>query len=85
MEQNNFDNKEMVFRLMVTSVDTLATQIKKYNDFFKTDFEIVNVIDDEVPFCDLRVTKYKVSDIFGLGFSLALLEQKLREEGKIDW
>jgi hypothetical protein len=81
MEQN----KEIEFRLMVTSVDTLKQQIENYNSFFKTDFEIIKVIDDEVPFCDIKVTNYKMSDIFGLGFGLALLEQKLREEGKIDW
>ena len=82
MEQNN---NETVFRLMVTSVDTLKQQIEKYNEFFKTDFEIINVIEDEVPFCDVRVTKFQTSDIFGLGFGLARFEQKLREEGKIDW
>ena len=85
MYQNNLDNKEIVFRLMVTSVDTLSQQIEKYNSFFKTDFQIVNVINDEVPFCDIKVSKFKVADIFGLGFGLALLEQRLREEGKIDW
>ena len=40
MEQNNFDNKVIIFRLMVTSVDTLAKEIENYNNFFKTDFEI---------------------------------------------
>jgi hypothetical protein len=82
MEQNN---KETIFRLMVTSVDTLSQQIEKYNSFFKTDFEIIKVIEDEVMFCDIRVTKFQTSDIFNLGFTLARFEQKLREEGKIDW
>ena len=82
MEQNN---KETVFRLMVTSVDTLKQQIELYNRIFKTDFQIIKVIDDEVTFCDIRVTQFKTSDIFGLGFGLARFEQKLREEGKIDW
>ena len=82
MEQNK---KETIFRLMVTSVDTLRQQIEKYNDLFKTDFEIIKVIDDEIVFCDIKVTKFQMSDIFGLGFTLARFEQKLREEGKIDW
>lgn len=82
MEQNN---KETIFRLMVTSVDTLNQQIEKYNNFFKTDFEIIKIIEDEVMFCDIRVTKFQTSDIFNLGFALARFEQKLREEGKIDW
>jgi hypothetical protein len=85
MEQNKNSNSETIFRLMVTSVDTLSAQIEAYNNFFKTDFEIVSVIDDEVPFCDVRVTQFQISDVFGLGFKLAKYEQKLREEGKIDW
>lgn len=82
MEQSN---NETIFRLMVTSVDTLGQQIEKYNSFFKTDFEIINIINDEVMFCDIKVTKFQTSDIFGLGFGLARFEQILREEGKIDW
>lgn len=85
MERSDLNNKETVFRIMVTSVETLQQQIEKYNGFFKTDFEIVEIIHDEVPFCDVRVTNFQVSDIFGLGFTLARFEQKLREEGKIDW
>ncbi|ATA91587.1 MULTISPECIES: hypothetical protein [Capnocytophaga] len=79
------ENKELIFRVMVTFPDLLEREIKSYNDFFKTDFEIINVIEDEVPFCDIRVTKWKVQNIFGLGYSLAILEDKLREKGEIDW
>lgn len=82
MEQNK---EGIIFRLMVTSVDTLSQQIEKYNSFFKTDFEIINIVEDEVMFCDIKVTKFQTSDVFGLGFGLARYEQKLREEGKIDW
>lgn len=82
MEQNK---EGVIFRLMVTSVDTLSQQIEKYNSFFKTDFEIINIVEDEVMFCDIKVTKFQTSDVFGLGFGLARYEQKLREEGKIDW
>jgi hypothetical protein len=85
MEQNNFNDDYTIFRLMVTSVDNLKEQIEKYNSFFKTDFEIINIVNDEVPFCDVRVSKFNISDVFGLGFGLARFEQKLREEGKIDW
>lgn len=85
MEQNNLENKKIIFRLMVTSVETLTQEIESYNTFFGTDFEIINIIEDEVPFCDVKVSKYKISDIFDLGFSLAILEQKLREKGEIDW
>lgn len=79
------ESKELIFRVMVTSPDVLEREIINYNNFFKTDFKIINVIDDEVPFCDIKVTKYKMENIFGLGFCLARLEQKLREKGEIDW
>jgi hypothetical protein len=85
MEQNNSNKEYTTFRLMVTSVDTLKEQIEKYNKFFKTDFEIINVINNEVPFCDVRVSNFQISDVFGLGFGLARFEQKLRERGEIDW
>ena len=68
MEQNK---EGIIFRLMVTSVDTLSQQIEKYNSFFKTDFEIINIVEDEVMFCDIKVTKFQTSDVFGLGFGLA--------------
>jgi hypothetical protein len=58
---------------MVTSVNVLETEIQDYNNFFKTDFKIINTIDDEVPFCDIKVTNYKIGDIFDLGFCLAKL------------
>jgi len=45
----------------------------------------LDIIDDEIPFCHVSVSKFQISDIFGLGFGLARYEQKLREEGKIDW
>jgi hypothetical protein len=82
MEQNN---KEVIFTLMVTSPDTLKTQIKKYNNFNGTNFEIIKIIDDEVPFCEIKVSKFGLNDIFNLGFGLALLEESLRQKGEIDW
>lgn len=84
MEQNK-KKEVLIFQLMITSVQTLEREIERYNRFNKTDFQIINIIDDEVPFCEIKVTNYKVSDIFGLGFCLALFEQKLRERGEIDW
>lgn len=79
------ENKELIFRVMVMSSDLLEREIKNYNDFFKTDFKVINVIDDEVTFCDIKVTKWKIQNIFGLGYSLAILEDKLKEKGEIDW
>lgn len=78
-------NEKLVFRVMVTSEVTLEKEISHYNKFHGTDFKIVKTIYDEVPFCDIEVNRYKISDIFGLGFSLAILEQQLRDKGEIDW
>ncbi len=79
------ENKELVFTVMVTSPNLLEREIQSYNDFFETNFEILEIIDDEVPHCKLRVTKYTIANVFGLGYSLALLEEKLRKKGEIDW
>ncbi|MDR1203627.1 MAG: hypothetical protein LBL58_18620 [Tannerellaceae bacterium] len=79
------ENNELIFRVMVTSSELLKREIEDYNNFFKTDFEIINIIEDEVPFCDIKVKRYKISDIFDLGFCLARLEQNLREKGEINW
>ncbi|GHT71759.1 hypothetical protein AGMMS50239_41040 [Bacteroidia bacterium] len=79
------ENKELIFTIMVTSPDLLEREIRNYNDFFKTDFEIIEIIDDEVPFCKLKVAEYTMANIFGLGYSLALFEERLRKKGEIDW
>ena len=79
------ENKELNFRIMVPSPDILEKEIKNYHLFFETDFKIINIIDDDVPFCDIKVTKWKIQNIFGLGYSLAVLEDKLRQNGEIDW
>ena len=79
------ENKELIFQVIVTSSDLLEREIQNYNQFFKTDFEMIEIIDDEIPFCKIKVTQYTVANIFGLGYSLALLEERLRKKGEIDW
>lgn len=81
MEQS----KELVFKVMVTFPGLLEKEIVDYNKFHGTDFEMIEVIDDEVPFCKIGVSKYKEVDLFGLGYSLAVLQYTLREKGEIDW
>lgn len=81
MEQD----KVLEFTVMVTFPNLLEKEILAYNRFYGTDFKIVEVIENEIPFCKIRVSKYKESDLFGLGYSLAVLQYKLRSEGKIDW
>ncbi|MBL6448288.1 hypothetical protein JMN32_18380 [Fulvivirga sp. 29W222] len=74
-------NKELEFKIMVTFPDILKVAIENHNAFRNTDFEIIETVYDEVPFCTLKVTKYQPSDIFGLGYKLAALEEKYRNEG----
>jgi hypothetical protein len=40
---------------------------------------------DEVTFADIEVTKYNLYDVFELGHQFGIMEQKLREQGKLDW
>ncbi len=78
-------NKELIFKVMVTFPHVLEKEIKDFNNFYNTDFEIIETIYDEVPFCRIKVSKFKPSDIFDLGYSLAAIQYKMREEGKLDW
>lgn len=77
--------KELEFKVMVTFPYLLEQEVKDFNKFYGTDFEIVETTYDEVPFCKLKVTKFEPSHVFDLGYSLAALQYKLKEEGKIDW
>lgn len=82
MEQNN---SPLVFQV-ICSDDTLIKEvIEKYNNTYNTDFEVVNFIYDEVIFCEIKVTKYKISDIFDLGYQFGGYAQFKRHRGEIDW
>lgn len=59
--------------------------IEWYNKNYKTDFKIVGIIDDEVSFAEIEYNQCKPSDLFNLGYQFGVKEQKLRDEGKIDW
>jgi len=78
-------SNELIFEVMVTFPHLLSREIEEYNNTYQTNFQIIEVIDDEVQFCRIKVSKYKVSDIFNLGYSLAALQYRLKGEGKIDW
>jgi hypothetical protein len=81
MEPNN----KIVFTIICNDEKYLIPIIDWYNETYKTDFKIINRIEDEVCFSEIEVSKYKPADIFDLGFQFGVKEQKLREEGKIDW
>ena len=73
------------FNVMITFPDLLKDKILEFNKFHNTNFELIEIIADEVPFCTIGYITETEKDIFNLGFSLAIKQYKLREEGKLDW
>lgn len=81
MEQNN-----ETLEFQIISDDILIKEVvTTYNETYGTDFKIVDFIYDEVTFCKLRVSKYKTSDIFDLGYQFGTYAQFKRDKGEIDW
>lgn len=81
MEQNN----EIIFSVICNDQEYLNQTIEWYNSNYNTNFEIVNYIYDEVNFAEIKVSKFKLSDLFDLGYQFGVKEQSLRQQGKIDW
>ncbi len=81
MEQNNFTE----FSIICNDRKHLEATIQWYNRNYKTNFEIIEYTFDEVNFAKIRVSIYKISDIFSIGYQFGVKEQKLREMGEIDW
>lgn len=80
------ESKEIIFKAMVMFPEILQDAIDKHNHFNKTDFEIIETVEEiEVCFCKVRVTKYKIEDIFDLGRLLSGIENEKRQKGEIDW
>jgi len=80
MGQNN-----LVFTIICNDEKYLIQIIDWYNESYNTDFKIIKRIEDEVSFSKIEVSRYRLSDIFDLGYQFGVKEQKLRQEGKIDW
>lgn len=80
MGQNN-----LVFTIICNDEKYLIQIIDWYNESYNTDFKIIKRIEDEVSFSEIEVSRYRLSDIFDLGYQFGVKEQKLRQEGKIDW
>lgn len=83
MEHNN--NQPLEFDVISNDDKIIVEAIAKYNKMYKTDFEIVKFIYDEVVFARLKVTRYEVSDIFQLGYYFNALVDLKRQKGEIDW
>lgn len=78
-------NEEVTFKVMVTFPYLLELRIKEYNKRNGTNFKILETLNDEVPFCVIQVDRYEFSDLFNLGYGLAVKQYHLRDEGKLEW
>ncbi|MBL6448286.1 hypothetical protein JMN32_18370 [Fulvivirga sp. 29W222] len=70
---------------MVTFPHVLEERIQKHNELYNTDFKIIETIYDDVPFCVIEMSGNDLSQIFDLGYGLAILENVKKEQGKLDW
>lgn len=78
-------DKPLEFEIITGDDILIKKSIENYNKTYKTDFEIVKFIYDEVVFARIKVTKYKMSDIFALGYQFGSTSQHFRQKGEIDW
>ena len=76
---------EQTFKVMVTFPDLLKERISEHNKLYNTNFELLEIIDDEVPFCVIGSINENETDIFNLGYGLAVKQYKLKEQGKLNW
>lgn len=75
----------MEFTVMVTFPEILGRRIEAYNETNGTDFRIIEIINEEVPFCRIQVSSFQISDVFNLGYGLAVLQYSMRDKGELSW
>ena len=73
---------ELVFEVRVMDVDILEKTIEQHNKEEGTDFVIIKKIEDELSLAVIKVSKYKINDIFYLGYGLSVMQYYLREKGE---
>lgn len=76
---------QIKFRVICNDDKYLHSSLEWYNSIHKTDFAISEFITDEVNFAIIEATKYSLSDIFNIGYTFGVKEEKLRFNGDIDW
>jgi hypothetical protein len=75
----------MEFTIISTDDKVILEAITEYNKIYKTDFEVVEFIYDEVIFAKINVSKYELSHIFDLGYFFHSCVVLKRQNGEIDW
>ena len=75
----------MEFTIISTDDKVILEAIKEYNRIYKTDFEVIEFIYDEVTFAKINVSKCELSHIFDLGYYFHSYVVLKRQKGEIDW
>jgi hypothetical protein len=78
-------SKEIFFDIMSNDDTTIIRAIASFNQIYKTDFEVVEFIYDEVIFAKIKTLNSSLSDIFHLGAYFNSVANLLRQKGEIDW
>jgi hypothetical protein len=69
-------DKLLEFEVICDYEDILRKAIELYNQTYKTDFMLKEMIYDEVDFAKVQVSKYKIPDIFSLGAMYSRMSEK---------
>ena len=78
-------NDTIVFEISATFPELLIQAIEHLNKSEETDFKLIEIIEDEITYCKISVSSYKISDIYMLGYIHAAIQYDLRNKGEIDW
>jgi hypothetical protein len=73
------------FTIISNDDKVIMEAITEYNRIYKTNFEVVEFIYDEVVFAKIKVSQYILSDIFDLGYYFHSYVSLKRQKGEIDW
>lgn len=79
------ESNKIEFEVISSDDKLIIESIESYNKAYKTDFKVEEFIYDEVVFAIISVRKYKLSDIFHLGYQFGGYAEFKRQKGEIDW
>ena len=70
---------------MTTFPNLLKERIAEQNQLYKTKFKLLDILEEEVVFGVIQYEEESESEIFNLGYGLAVKQYKLKEKGELDW
>ena len=70
---------------MTTFPNLLKERIAEQNQLYKTKFKLLDILEEEVAFGVIQYEEESESEIFNLGYGLAVNQYKLKEKGELDW